>query len=932
MRKTYLTLILIFCLRILSFSQTDSARLTVIASKLEQLAATHPVEKVYLHFNKPAYTIGDTIWFKGYVTVGDRHQPSALSGVLYIELIDGKDKIIKSLLLKSYNGLSVGDFAINDKLTPGNYRIRAYTNWMRNAGSDYFFNKTISISNIKTAAVFITSSIDVTVKNSGLNTKLTYTDKFGRPYIHKAVNYEVKGTDSTLLYKGAAVTDDNGNIAVALSDKILGTQKQVNIINHIKLVAGSIVDKTVPLSLQKDDADIQFFPEGGQLVNDVRSKVAFKAIGANGLGIEVKGVVTDNEKNEVAYFSSQHAGMGVFALTPQAGKTYTATVTLADNSTVSVKLPLAVDKGFVLAVNNNDTSKVTIRIATNAATLHEKQNTAFYIVGQSGGKLYYTTAGKLVNTSFTAVLPKNKFPTGIVQFTLFSSTGEPLNERVVFVQNTNQLNLSLKTPKTTYAPKEKVNMIFSAKDTANKPALGSFSLTVFNEDPLIINENEENSIFSDILLTSDLKGYIEGSNYYFNHISDQTRSDLDVLMLTQGYSRFEWKEIMAGKYPPLTYKPEKYLSISGILTTPGGKPVANGKVSVLSLENSLAIDTVTNAEGKFNLTRIELPDSAKLIVQARNANDGRNVNVKLDNNRVTPSIYKDNIGDVSISLTPPFSKMLINGNADTTRLAANIMADNTKGINKGNRLKNVNLKEVDINVNQKELAPWLTVNPHSSNLNGPGHADQTILARELENCTDISSCIQARIPGLIIKTDTTTLQRQLFFVRHAAQSITSPPAVLFIVDGVVIGTSLDALDDDVIVSTVATIEVLNSNNYLNVYGSNASGGALIITTKVGSEDNNKVLATKSAPGVSYAKFTGFYTAREFYVPKYTPANVTTTDTRTAIYWNPYIITGNSGSLSVDYFNSDIKGTYRAVVEGIDNDGNIGRYVYRYKVE
>jgi hypothetical protein len=137
---------------------------------------------------------------------------------------------------------------------------------------------------------------------------------------------------------------------------------------------------------------------------------------------------------------------------------------------------------------------------------------------------------------------------------------------------------------------------------------------------------------------------------------------------------------------------------------------------------------------------------------------------------------------------------------------------------------------------------------------------------------------------------------------------------------------------NVIINDIETVEVLNSSSYLSIYGTEASGGLIIVTTKIGSIDNDDAVAFKSVPGVIYTKFNGFYKSKEFYQPKYTPANASVTDNRTAIYWNPNIVTDANGNFTVEYFNSDIKGTYRAVVEGIDNDGNIGRFVYKYKVE
>jgi hypothetical protein len=1079
MKKTYLTLLLISCIQLLAFSQSDSTKLIAIASKLEKLTATHPIEKVYLHFNKPAYLTGDTIWFKAYLTIGEHHQPSALSGILYVEMIDGNDKIIKTLMLKVENGITTGDIPINNTLTPGDYRIRAYTNWMRNAGPDYFFTKTLSIGNVKTNAVFVNSTFNIKSNGGQVSAQLAYTDKLGRAYDHKEVSYELR-SDTALIVKGKGITDERGILHLTFADKPLPKQQ---IITHVKLFSGVVADKTIPINLQNGNVDIQFFPEGGQLVNGVRSKVAFKAIGINGLGVVVNGVVTDNEHTEIAEFTTKHAGMGIFALTPQGGKTYSAKITLADSSIMNIDLPTAIDKGFVLSVNSNDSAKLIVRIATNEATLQGKQNEPFYLVAQAGGVVYYTTSGKWGNPVFTAIVPKSKFPIGMVQFTLFSATMEPINERVLFVNSNDQLSLNLSTPKPVYALGEKVSMDFSSMFGGSKPVVGSFSLTVYNEAQNTINENAESTILSNILLSSDLKGYIEQPNYYFNHPSTQTNADLDILMLTQGYRRFNWKEVMNGNYQQISYQPERSLGISGILTNSAGKPVAKGNVKLLSVLDKVSIDTLSDAEGKFNFPGIEFPDSTKLVIQARKANDGKNVNISLDDSHTVPLIYKSNIGDASLNLLPPlFSRVAVNSKisepvmqkADTIQLAATIKANS---VNPGNQLKEVtiyqkkiakpdqsnlwgstkplaiisgetlkdyatitaaimtkalgnyykdgkiydpivqrrqkllsikstpipvvidgfpidpgqsindltnvdliedvkilqsngmkslyginmsdlndkvilittkqhagtnfekadtiknntltrNLKQVDIKSRKNagtEIAPWHATVTRSANLNGPGIADQVIIGNDLHNCISLLDCLQSLIPGIIVKNGL------YYFAAHLAQSVQSPPPIRYMVDGMFSDNS--SILDNIIVDDIQTIEVLKSTSYLNLYGQNAAGGLLVITTKIGNSDN-VVLASKSAPGIIYTRFNGYDKVRQFYVPKYTykGTGIKPTDTRDAIYWNPNIITDNTGKCTLNFYNPDVKGTYRAIVEGIDNDGNIGRYVYQYRVE
>src|SRR5437868_933751 len=165
---------------------------------------THSIEKAYLHFDKPYYAAGDTIYFKAYVTLGEKHQLSNLSGVLHIDLINTANKIDQSVKLQLANGLAWGNFTIPDTLPAGHYRIRAYTRWMLN--EDNYFEQVIPIGSIH---------------------------QLGIP---------------------------ENSVAKSINAK----------------------------------PDIQFLPEGGSMVVGILSKIAFKATDGSGLGMNVKGMITDN--------------------------------------------------------------------------------------------------------------------------------------------------------------------------------------------------------------------------------------------------------------------------------------------------------------------------------------------------------------------------------------------------------------------------------------------------------------------------------------------------------------------------------------------------------------------------------------------------------------------------------------------------------------
>jgi len=939
MRFNTLLLVFLFtALGRLALAQTDSTVLSSSVASLTNYFNNYPVEKAYLHLDKTAYFPGDTIWFKAYTVLGQQHRLSQLSGVLYCELINTKDSVISRRILKLLIGLGWGDFDLPRSLQPGTYHIRAYTAWMRNAPG-YYFDEPITIG---------------------------------------------------------------GQRAITAPSK--------------QLVA---LSASRPVKLKPD---VQFFPEGGQMVNGLRSKIAVKCVNSNGLGEDIKGVVTDNNGDEVAGFATQHLGMGVFALTPQAGKTYRAKITAADSSAYIFDLPVPLEEGFTLAVNSSQADSVFLSVSANEKLFAEQKSTSFYLVAQSGGKVFYTAAAKLVVPVFTATIAKSRFPTGIVQFTLFSQSGQPLNERIIFIQNDDALKLTLSPAAETYGTRQRVKMELGTGSNDKEHAIGSFSVSVTNESRVPVNENAENTILSNLLLTADIKGYVEQPNYYFNNPTEQTRADLDILMLTQGYRRFEWKQVLKNAILPPTYLPETSLELVGSIKTPSGKPVPGGGVIFTALRENVIKDTVTDADGNFKFANLNLVDTVKTIVRARKHSNGSNVAIYLQQpnypvvlksqintdtvSKLTPDMlkniasYQDRLREDSLQNKRHLKEVVVKAkkepkpdrfnnygtslefDADMQRLKreyatlglalpsiipganytdggpirydfgnARLIIDGlphqSSDINlysprelesirmvsatgqrpallivetkryAGTDTATTTLKEVKIVANKIRKQPDLS---ESQSLH-PGAADQVIMGDQLGGCVDLSDCLQGKTFGVTYSSNGTPLNMRK-----------SPPAPMsVIIDGIILdGNHLNDID----VNNIYSIEVLKSVFAYSIYGNSIKpGGALVITMKHGGEHN--YLTSENPAGLITYLFKGYNVARAFYSPKYdkpNTGNYKAPDLRSTIYWNPNIITDKNGKASFEYYNADTKGTYRVVVEGIDDNGNIGRQVYRYKVE
>lgn len=777
-----------------SFGQTDSAFLTRTINSLEKYSLANPVEKVYLHLDKTGYMPGDTIWFKAYVVAGENHGLSAISNVLHVELLNEIDTVISRIALPLSSGIGWGDFALPVLIKPGIYQIRAYTNWMRNFGPEYFFDQLISVQETSTLA---------------------------------------------------------------------GQKKQK--------VTG--------------DLDVQFFPEGGLLINGLRNKVAVKAVANQGLGEDVNGSVIDNDGNEVAIFSTQHSGMGVFAVIPQAGKSYKAKITRKGGKQFTASLPKAQDEGFAIAVNSSQSDSISIRVAASAKLFDTKKGARYYLLAQSGAKVYYTAGFKLLAQSFTTRIDKKRFPTGIVQFTLFADNGEPLNERIAFIQHYDQLKLNIISAKDVYATRQKVSIAIKGTDKDNKAVVGSFSAAVVNEDLMDISgTSEKNSILSNLLLTSDVKGYIEQPDYYFTNVSDKTKADLDLLMLTQGYHRFEWKQVTGGTYPALTFEPETSLTVSGYVQKPDGKPIPNSKMMLYSIKGGwFRLDTLANESGKFTFKRLvtDQDTTIRYLIQGRTPTNGKNLVITLDTIAPFKARKNNDSFDTPLSDTTaltPYQKQM--------RQRLKVSLDK----------RTILLKEVSI---REVKAP----------LSGNIIPDQTIRVPKNAIGT-IGQYLSSRAVGVIFKNGVP------YSTRGGIMNI--------ILDGFPINKDYFAslnLDE------IEGAEILRTTGRKDI--ATGLGNAIILTRRKYSGYTKQL-----TPDVITFPSNGFYKAKEFYSPKYDgpKTNMQTLDLRTTIYWKPDIVTDKDGNTNLSFFNADTKGTYRITVEGIDIDGNIGHQVFTYKVE
>jgi TonB-dependent SusC/RagA subfamily outer membrane receptor len=362
--------------------------------------------------------------------------------------------------------------------------------------------------------------------------------------------------------------------------------------------------------------------------------------------------------------------------------------------------------------------------------------------------------------------------------------------------------------------------------------------------------------------------------------------------------------VLADKYPPTAYQPEKGLEISGMIKNLFDKPINKGTITLLPTKGGPLLSSVSDDKGIFHFSNLVFADSTRFVLSAVNAKGKKWTKITYFNDQAAP--------------VTPLNQLQNTSTVSDT--AMRFYLDNTKNdrnelINYG-RGKGIMLKEVKIK--DKKLDDQY----RTQSLAGAGFADQVMHADEIERISGpLSTSLDGRLHGVGFSMGPTG---------NAIPFSRSPPGgpMLVVVDGT---EEIGPYDINQIPSSqIETIEVLKYGNTA-IYGMSGGNGVLIITTKQGGGINPKDIASI---GVLPIAPVGFYKAREFYSPKYDNTNLATKqrDLRSTIFWRPEIKTDKEGNASFDYYNADGIGIYKVVIEGIDDKGNLGRQVYRYKVE
>ena len=520
--------------------------------------ASLPGEKVFLHLDRPNYMQGDTIWFKAYSWFGYDQIADTVSKVLYVDLLnpEGKIELKKKLLIQ--NGTSVGEFSLDKNIYPGKFTLRAYTRWMQNENTGEPFYQTVTINAINQN--FQVDCFPLIIKHadgdslrvgfrfyeidpagdlkSNYSHNVIYSIKIGERQLSSGQKLAANTKEQIFTNRLPAI-GENDSVAVlkiSIKDERLTFEKEFRI----------------PL---KEELDFQFFPEGGKLVNGLESKVAFKAIGTDGLSREVKGIIKSGDGEEVSSFGSSHKGMGAFLFKPETNKQYTAFVEY-NHRQFKFSLPGAVEEGCVMSVDYKEKENVP-SVSVKYSPLNA--NAQKYIVGSSYGKIRFVTIIKTKEDSCSAKIPVELFPEGVSRLTLLDGEFKPECERLIYIDRDQRFKIEVKPDSLFYGLRSKVSLSVKTTTPNGEAVPANLSLAVVDKEQ-ITKDGGTGGISAYKLLESELKGNIEDASQYFKNDSLINHKALDLLLLTQGYRRFANGN---AKLSVIKYYPERGFEVTG---------------------------------------------------------------------------------------------------------------------------------------------------------------------------------------------------------------------------------------------------------------------------------------------------------------------------------------------------------------------------------
>ncbi len=729
-----------------------------------------------------------------------------------------------------------------------------------------------------------------------------YNTKNHKPYASTtnvyASIYDIKGKllFKKLYYANSGFTNGNFKLDSLFSPGIYFLKTDTNWMKNFNEDASNIqkfeIVESSPennlVNYSENSYDFQLLAEGGHLVNDVINTIGFKILDSNGKSTKiVSGKVFDNNNNLITTFNSNDFGLGKFEIKIEKGKEYFSQVTLENGEIITNPLPKADETGISLNVIGVINSKLTIILRTNEISLNLIADKTYFLLVHRDGLL------KNIKINFTKDkfdylirLPQEDLFSGINILTLFNDLNQPIAERIVY----NNTITPIKSVFVSKIIKGKDSTFIQLSTNIDKLIEKNLSISVLPSSTVVSNDNS--SIISTFLLSPYVKGEIENPRYYFDNTDRKTLYDLDLLLLTQGWSKYSWYNIFNNP-PRLTHDFETGFNIIGSLNK--YRHHKNDRLLLSSKENLLHIYSNIEDENHFNFKNLFLTDSTDISFGIE----------KESGELIKPIVY--------FNVFPLYIVDSLNINT-----LSFLKYQKKEGNNEMNNYDMFLSDSINL-LNVVTLKNVVKKNKPKNKILGIFGAKYI----DYSNANNPNSLITDEIRRNGFKVFNDGFNVDIYSLRGIDwQTGFNIPATVILNDNVLLNSSLS------IISNLRVFEV--EEMYVNKGSSviyNSTGGVIHIFTKTGisyNTYNNKKVLSKSK--VNF----GFSLPEEYYSPKYDKSKISNFSKYGVIQWVPNLTMDDNGELSFKTPNYSTE-SINLYIEGMAEDGSLFSKIETIKI-
>lgn len=492
-------------------------------------------ESVYLRTNKSVFELGEDLWFSATIVNSQGLFPSNLNTSLFVELREkSENRIVIKEIYEIVDGFSEGHIFLPDTLQQGEYSLFAFTRNSLARGQPIV--KSILLKPRIIPSVLINVDFeDAFQSDHGVFLPTVKTVlRSGEPIQNAKINAELwKGNKRQMRFKTTTNAKGNSSLTFTKVGSLDGVSLKVDV-----TTSNGSEQLFIPIELPSQKKKVQFnlMPEGGSLVSNITSQVAFMAVDQSGLPFEIDSAIVKDERGEIiTSFKSQHNGMGSFSFLPFSNKQYTVQIIRPKVDSV-YSFPQVQEKGYVLNLFRQSDKQLDFTIKRDRRS---NKDSLLFTIEQRGLTLYQSQI-IVAGEGLLIQVPTVSFPKGIIKVTIANNKMQTLAERLVFVNQQKSLNISYELNSVNFTTKENVVVKFKVTDHKGLPVQASLGMSVVDE--IYASVFDEDHMLSFFFLSNEIQGRVHSPKSYFTEDFSQNLTRLNLLLLTQGWRNYVWSQ------------------------------------------------------------------------------------------------------------------------------------------------------------------------------------------------------------------------------------------------------------------------------------------------------------------------------------------------------------------------------------------------------